>query len=128
MREQFLRNVVVDGDCPRKFLQRIVSGSVDAAIVERRLALIKGVRGRVEVIPIPPEIAYHGARCKEKAPFVLILMKGMRERKLAEAFVDFALSERGRRIMEAHGFIHAHSPKMRKISKMLSIDRKLLAK
>ncbi|HIE51911.1 MAG TPA: ABC transporter substrate-binding protein [Armatimonadetes bacterium] len=123
VKEQFLRNVVVQTDCPRKFLRDIVRGKVHAAIVERRLSLLPLTRGRVQVIPIEPEIMYAGKRCKEKPPFTIGLMTASRNPELARKYIAFTLSEVARPIMEKHGFVHVKSPQMKLYRRLLGLRK-----
>jgi len=121
IKEQFLRNVVIDTDCPRKFLQDIASGKVDAAIIERRLAMLPVIKDKVRIIPIAPEITYKGKLCKEKSPFVIGLMTTAKNPELAREYISFALGTRGQKIMEKHGFVHRLSPQCKLYEELVGV-------
>ena len=127
IKDRFLRNVAISTDCPRKFLKAVASGKVHAAIVERRLACLPGIKGRVRVIPIPPQIAFKGKKCKIKSPFVAAYITLAREPDLARRYIRFLLtSDRARRVMEEYGFVHVRSPRMREFRRYLAIAKEAL--
>ncbi len=123
----FLKNVVKSTDCPRKFLGDVVAGRVHAAIVEKRLACLPHVKGKVKVIPIPLEIAFKGKKCKIKSPFSAALITLTKQPQLAKRYIHFLLrSETARKVMEEYGFVHVKSPRMRQFKRYLAIAKEAL--
>ena len=92
------------GDCVQTAIPDLVDGKGDAAVIEQRIARLPQFRGKLDTIAIPE--AFIPAK---PVPFTIGVMKWAKNREMAEAFVEFILSEKGQAHFERAGFIHARS-------------------
>lgn len=79
----------------RALLTQVASGDLDAGVVYRTDVLAAG--GEVEGVAVP-------AAENVVAEYPVAVLERADEPDLARAFVDFVLSDEGRRILDAHGF------------------------
>lgn len=98
------RNAVITGDCVHREAVDIARGAGDVAVVEQRITRLPKLAGRLEVIDIPEQFIP-----AKPLAFVIGVMKWAENPKLAQAFIDFILSEEGQASFEAAGFIPAAS-------------------
>jgi len=80
----------------RQALVYVIRGEVEAAVVYATDARSAG--GDVRVVATAPEGSHR------PVTYPIAVVKGSKQGGLAKAFVDLALSDEGRRILEAHGF------------------------
>lgn len=102
--EQAERNAVFRGDCVQTAMAELVKGKGDVAVMEQRLARLPSFQGKADTLDIPEQFIPG-----KPVPFTIGMMKWTRNRELAEHFIEFMLSERGRYHFEQAGFIHATS-------------------
>lgn len=80
----------------RQALVYVIRGEVEAAVVYATDARSAG--GDVRVVATAPEGTHR------PVTYPIAVVKGSKQDALANAFVDLALSDEGRRILETHGF------------------------
>lgn len=98
------KNAVTVGDCVQTAVPDLVSGKGQAAVVEQRILQLPKFKGRLDAIPIAEEFIP-----PDPVPFTIGVMKWAKNRDLAEAFVEFILSDEGQAFFEKAGFIPARS-------------------
>lgn len=111
-----LENTIEKESCVIKMMPKIISGQGMASIVEKRLTRIAGFGGKVEVIPIPEALFPPGP-----LTFTIGVMKYVKDRALADDYVDFICSDESQAIFERHGFIPAASEKGRTMIEKLGV-------
>ncbi|MFH0824622.1 MAG: substrate-binding domain-containing protein, partial [Pseudomonadota bacterium] len=102
--EQAQRNAVKVGDCVQSVVPDVIERTGDAAVMELRLTKKAQFAGMMEVIEIPEEFIP-----PRPVTFVIGVMKFAHNKDLAEDYVKFITSEKGRSFFEAAGFIPARS-------------------
>lgn len=98
------KNAVTIGDCVQTAMVDLVKGKGHAAVVEERIVRLPQFKGKLDSIPIaenfiPPD----------PVPFTIGVMKWAKNRDLADAFVEYILSDEGQAYFERAGFIPARS-------------------
>jgi molybdate transport system substrate-binding protein len=104
------KNAVCQGDCVQRDIAMIVRGQGDVAVVERRIAKLPEVAGKVETIDIPDELIP-----PKPVSFTIGVMKWAHNPELARHYVDFITSEEGQAYFAAAGFIAASSEAGRRL-------------
>jgi len=97
-------NIVHKGDCVQMDVTLITGGKADVAVMERRIAMLPSVKGKVDIIDIPEEFI--------PAPpvtFTIGVMKWAKNPDLAGDYVNFITSEKGQKFFADVGFIPALS-------------------
>ena len=92
-----LANLVSEEPNVRLVAQKVALGEVDAGIVYQTDIQVAQAVGEVRVIPIPPS-------ANVVARYPIAVLRDAPEMVLAQAFVQFILSEAGQRILSNHGF------------------------
>jgi molybdate transport system substrate-binding protein len=102
--DEAMKNAVTLGDCVQTAVTDLVSGKGDAAVIEERITRLPEFEGRLETLPIPEALIPPAP-----VPFTIGVMTWAKDKDLAEAFVQFILSETGQACFETAGFIPARS-------------------
>lgn len=102
--QQALKNAIKKGDCVQTAMTALADGKGDAAVIEQRILHLPQFQGKLEALPISEEFIP-----PVPVPFTIGVMKWAKNPDLAEAFVDFILSEQGQAFFEKAGFIPARS-------------------
>lgn len=102
--EQALANAVKKGDCVQTAMTELAQGKGDAAVIEQRILHLPQFQGKFEELPIAEEFIP-----PVPVPFTIGVMTWAKNRDLAQAFVDFILSDIGQACFEKAGFIPARS-------------------
>ncbi len=97
-------NAVFVGDCVQTAVTDLVKGKADAAVIEKRITHLPQFRGKLDTLPIPEAFIP-----PVPVPFTIGIMKWAKNRALAEAFVDFILSDKGQAWFHRAGFIPART-------------------
>lgn len=95
--DDVLANLISEEPNVRLVAQKVALGEVDAGIVYQTDVPVAQATGEVRVIPIPP-----AANVTARYP-IAALRDGL-EPELAQAFVQFVMSEEGQRRLKEHGF------------------------
>ena len=114
--EKAQENAVLNGDCVQTAMAELVKGKGDVAVMEQRLTRIPAFQGKSETIDIPEECIPG-----KPVPFTIGMMKWAQNRELAEAFIEFVLSERGQTCFEKAGFIPAISEEGQRLTKKYGV-------
>ena len=115
--EQAQKNAVAVGDCVQKMVPDVISGKGDVAVMELRMTKKPEFAGKMEIIDIAEEFIP-----PPPVPFVIGPLKFAHNKDLAEDFVKFITSEKGRPFFEAAGFIHAFSSEGERLTKKYRIN------
>lgn len=99
-----VKNAVTVGDCVQTAMTDLADGKGDAAVVEQRIIRLPQFRNRLEQMPISEEFIP-----PDPVPFTIGVMKWAKNRELAEAFVEYILSDEGQAFFDKAGFIPARS-------------------
>ncbi len=102
--EKMMNNMVVKETCVIKMMCGLVDGKGDATIAEKRLSTHPRFRDKVEYIPLPLEALPPGPLV-----FTVNTMKFVKDKALANDFVEFLLSDEGQAAFERNGFSSVHS-------------------
>ena len=114
--EKAKANAIHKGDCVQRDVNLIINGEGDAAIVEKRITCLPSVKGKVESFDIPEE--YIPAK---PVPFVIGIMKWVKNRDLAENFIKFITSEKGQSYFTKSGFISAISDEGKRLTEKYGV-------
>jgi molybdate transport system substrate-binding protein len=101
--DRVLANVVSEEENVRLVAQKVVLGEADAGIVYQTDAAAPGIAPKVRQIPIPDQY-------NVVATYPIVTLKTTRQQELAEAFVQFTLSQEGQAILAKYGFGPAPKP------------------
>ncbi|MEN6439142.1 MAG: substrate-binding domain-containing protein [Syntrophobacter sp.] len=110
------KNTVVRGSCVQRTTKDLVAGGGDVSIVELRITRMKEFADKLDVIPIPEQFFP-----PPPLTFTVGVMKHAKDRALADAYVDFIMSEEGQVFFERQGFIPAISEKGRQLIEKLGV-------
>lgn len=102
--QQAVDNAVKKGDCVQTAMTELADGKGDAAVIEQRILRLPQFEGKLDSLPISEEFIP-----PVPVPFTIGVMKWAKNRELAEAFVNFTLSDQGQAFFEKAGFIPAQS-------------------
>lgn len=111
-----LKNIIEKETCVIKMMPKIIKGKGKVSIVERRLTRMAEFDGKVEVIPIPENLFPPGP-----LTFTIGVMKYIKDRALADDYVNFMCSSETQAIFEKQGFIPALSDKGRMLIEKLGV-------
>lgn len=114
--EGALKNAVIKGSCVQRTMEDLVKGEGDVSVVELRLTRMPLFRGKAEVLPIPEEFFPPGP-----LTFTIGVMKDARDRKLADHYLDFILSDEGQGFFAAAGFVPAQSSEGARLVEKLGV-------
>lgn len=114
--EGAMQNAVIKGSCVQRTMEDLVKGKGDVSVVELRLTRMPLFRGKAEVLPIPEEFFPPGP-----LTFTIGVMKDARDRKLADHYLDFILSDEGQGFFAAAGFIPARSVEGERLVEKLGV-------
>ena len=92
-----LANLVSEEPNVRNVAQKVALGEVDAGIVYQTDAAVAQAEGDITVFAPPPEF-------NMSARYPIVVLESAVDKELAQAFVDFVLSEEGQTILGRHGF------------------------
>lgn len=98
------KNAVTVGDCVQTAISDLASGKANAAVVEQRIIRLPQFEGKFEQIQIPEEFIP-----SDPVPFTIGVMKWAKNKKLADAFIEYILSDEGQAYFDKAGFIPARS-------------------
>jgi molybdate transport system substrate-binding protein len=93
--EEVLSRVVSQEDSVKGVLSKVALGEADAGFVYATDAL--AARGKVRVIELPPE-------ANVSPRYYVGVLSHSKNKELAQEFINFLLSSRGREILQKHGF------------------------
>lgn len=110
------QNAVVTGDCVQTAMVDLVNGNGDAAVVEQRITRLPEFQGKLNQIDIPETLIP-----PVPVPFTIGIMKWAKNRELAEAYVEFILSDQGQALFEKAGFIPARSEEGERLIKKYGV-------
>ncbi|WP_296918569.1 substrate-binding domain-containing protein [uncultured Megasphaera sp.] len=99
-------NMLEKESCVIKMMPKVVKGTYDASIVERRLTTMPAYEGKVHVVPIDEKFFPPGPRT-----FTIGVMNLAPDRALADDYVNFLCDKDAQDAFQRHGFIPAYSPK-----------------
>lgn len=116
IKDAALKNTVVKGSCVQMVMQDLINGKGDVSVMERRLAHIPTFAGRVDALDIPAEF-----QPPPPLTFTIGVMKSVRDRKLADDFVNFICSKEGQGYFERQGFISAYSKRGLEMTERLGV-------
>jgi molybdate transport system substrate-binding protein len=111
-----LKNMKEKETCVVKMMPKIINGTGQVSIVERRLTRMAGFVGKVEVIPIPENYFPPGP-----LTFTVGVMKHAKDRALADNYVNFMCSQEAQAIFGRQGFIPAISEKGQALIEKLGV-------
>ena len=114
--DQAMNNAVIRGSCVQRTMEDLVDSRGDVSVVEYRLTQMPLFKGKVEIIPIPEEYFP-----PPPLTFTIGVMKDAADRRLADHYVDFILSEEGQGYFESAGFIPAISDKGMQLTEKLGV-------
>jgi len=114
--EQAKKNSVFNGDCVQTAMAELVKGKGDVAVMEQRLTRLPDFQGRADTVDIPEQFIPG-----KPVPFTIGMMKWARNHELAERYIEFILSEKGRVCFENAGFIHARSDEGQRLTKKYGV-------
>lgn len=97
LREPVQKNITVFLENAAKVANAVALGSVDAAIGWREMKSWES--GRLKVIPLAPSLIYRVASIKAG------IVKSCRRQEIAEKFIEFLVSDTGRKIFARHGYL-----------------------
>lgn len=95
--DDVLANLVSEEPNVRLVAQKVALGELDAGIVYQTDVPVAQAAGKIRVIPIPPT-------ANVSARYSIAALRGAPEEGLAQAFVQFVMSEAGQRRLREHGF------------------------
>ena len=98
------KNAVVMGDCVQRIIPDVISGKGDVSLVELRVTHLPQFAGKVDIIEIPEKFIP-----PTPIPFVIGVMKWVKNRDLAEDYCNFIISEKGQSFFKKAGFVPALS-------------------
>ncbi len=110
------KNAVVRGSCVQRTMNDLIAGRGDVSIVELRITRMMEFRDKLDVVPIPEQFFP-----PPPLTFTVGVMKHAKDRALADAYVDFIISEEGQAFFERQGFIPAISDKGRQLIEKLGV-------
>jgi len=113
---QAMDNMVIRGSCVQRTMEDLVDSRGDVSVVEYRLTQMPLFKGKVEIIPIPEEYFP-----PPPLTFTIGVMKAAADRRLADHYVRFILSEEGQEYFESAGFIPAISEKGMQLTEKLGV-------
>ncbi|MRR58713.1 MAG: ABC transporter substrate-binding protein [Deltaproteobacteria bacterium] len=111
-----LKNAIEKETCVVKMMPEIISGKGHVSIVEKRLTRMAEFEGKVEVLPIPETLFPPGP-----LTFTIGVMKDVKDRDLADHYVNFICSREAQAIFERQGFIPSDSDKGRTLIEKLGV-------
>ena len=91
-------NVLVFAADSRDFNNLLKSGEIDTGLNWKATAFFPKNRSKIAVIEIPEKYS-------PKKRLVLTLLTFSKHKKIAKAFIDFAVSKEGKQIMKEYGFL-----------------------
>jgi molybdate transport system substrate-binding protein len=91
-------NIVLYASDSRDFNQLLKTGKIDTGLNWRATAFFPKNRGKIKVISIDEKYA-------PKKRLVLTMLTFSKHKKVAKAFIDFASSKDGQKIMKEYGFL-----------------------
>lgn len=103
IKDAYLKNVVADFDCVRRVAEAVAKRTIDAAIVEERIAY--EFKGKVKVIPIPMRYLLASELYRDLSVFVVAVVKGTNREATAREMVNLLLSDDVQRLLARYGFI-----------------------
>jgi len=110
------KNAVVRGSCVQRTMNDLIAGRGDVSIVELRITKMSEFAGKLDAVPIPEQFFP-----PPPLTFTVGVMKHAKDRALADAYVDFIISEEGQAFFERQGFIPAISDKGRQMVEKLGV-------
>lgn len=114
--KQAMENCAIKGSCVQRIMEDLVSGKADVSVVEKRLTQMPQFIGKAEIIPIareffpPPPLT-----------FTIGVMKNAKDKRLADHYMNFILSEESQACFESAGFISALSEEGRELTDKLGV-------
>jgi molybdate transport system substrate-binding protein len=116
LEEAIMTNLIMRESCVIKMMPKVINGTAQASIVEKRLTCLPEFQGRVEVYPIPEGLFPPGP-----LTFTIGVMKHAENRALADDYVDFVCSDDSQAIFRKQGFIPAVSEKGKDLVEKLGV-------
>ena len=91
-------NIILDASDSRDFNNLLKEGKIDTGLNWKATAFFPENRGKIDIVNIPEKYA-------PKKKLVLTMLTFSKHKKIAKAFIDFASSKEGKKIMKEYGFL-----------------------
>jgi len=96
--EQVENNIILYASDSRDFNQLLKNKSIDTGLNWRATAFFPQNRGKITVVSVDEKYA-------PKKRLILTLLTFSKHKKIAKAFIDYAASANGKKIMKEYGFL-----------------------
>jgi len=96
--DQVENNIVFDASDSRDFNIHLKNGEIDTGLNWKATAFFPENKGKIDVVEIDTKYA-------PKKRLILTLLNFSKHKKIAKAFIDFASSTQGKKIMKSYGFL-----------------------
>ena len=105
-----------EATCIQRTVEEVCKGQADCMIVERRITRMPLFGPHLDIVEIPEKFFP-----PLPLTFTMGVMHNVRDRQLADAYVNWCTGEEGQAFMERGGFIPAISPKGQELIEKLGV-------